>query len=134
MNDVVFLAFIFGVGMNVFIVTTIDGELNNIIENFFRELYIENMVKVSYLVNTLNIIFYMLLVLTIFSVATYIKYIFKTGLWKYWREKCLVCTVFRGLTGILRNIVETFDFTSRNNKLIFKVVIINFIVIVVIWV
>ncbi|WP_315073885.1 sensor histidine kinase [uncultured Clostridium sp.] len=82
-----------------------------------------------------NIIIWTLILYLIFAGDMLLKYIFNTGIVKYLNEKLLVIKIFKLLkkfTDSIIDYVEHIDLTDKSNKVIIKVLLINFVILSII--
>lgn len=80
-----------------------------------------------------NILFLFLVYNFIFAGVTYLKHIFVTGVTKYIKQNSLFFIVVRGFKNLFRkvlNLMLSIDFNSKIDRSIFKIVLINFALLV----
>ena len=103
-----------------------------------NELIKESIVEVSILSKYIDLLLYMgniaywfMELITVFIAIVLVKYIFSKGLKKYIIENTILCKIFKKIKGSLINIyykITNIDLNDRSNKLIIKILLINFIV------
>lgn len=114
--------------------TTITGHLNEFLLSFKLEQDFTNK-----LIIVANIAFLMFLYSFILAGITYIKHIFKRGIIKSFKEDTLLGKLIRWTkkrTGNLMKYLSNIDLTDKSDKIVFKIVAINFVIlsgISVIW-
>lgn len=106
--------------------------LNNteIVEAFSKYDISENFIK--YGINILNIVYWMLIFIAIFGAMQLIKYIFGKGIINYIKENTLTGRLVIHLINKAKEIFENIsriDLKEEGNKYIFKVVLINFVIV-----
>ncbi|MDV4150548.1 sensor histidine kinase [Clostridium sp. AL.422] len=82
-----------------------------------------------------NIAYWFLLLITSFTAVVFIKYIFNKGLKNYIKENTIICKILKRIKGFWRKIYTqliNIDLNSKSNKLIIKLLTINFIVLALI--
>ena len=88
-----------------------------------------------WLINIANILIWFIIIYLIFAGDMLLKHIFNTGLVKYFKENLLIIKIIKSLKKGSDNLIyyiEHIDLTDKSNKVIIKVLVINFLVISVI--
>jgi len=88
-----------------------------------------------WLINIANILIWFIIIYLIFAGDMLLKHIFNTGLVKYFNENLLIIKIIKSLKKGSDNLIyyiEHIDLTDKSNKVIIKVLVINFLVISVI--
>ncbi|AWK53093.1 sensor histidine kinase [Clostridium beijerinckii] len=88
-----------------------------------------------WLTNIANMLIWIIAIYLIFAGDMLLKHIFKTGLVKYFKENLLIFKIIKSLKRWSNNLIEYIehiDLTDKSNKVIIKVLAINFLVISVI--
>lgn len=84
---------------------------------------------------SINIILWSIIIFAILSGAMLIKHIFKTGFIKYFKENLLVVKIFRLLKKWVNKSIKymsNVDLNDKSNKLIIKILAINFVALIII--
>lgn len=111
---------------------TLSGDIVKVLTNEFMNYSTAN--KINYFG---NIFAWFLILSFILSEITLIKHFFKTGILNYIRQKSLIVRFYRFVKRNLLGLVNEIDLTDKSDKFIFKIVIINFAIILffcIIWV
>lgn len=110
--------------------TIIETLQNTLIQNLVSS-DIKQEIK-SFITITINIIVWIITIYSIFAGDMLLKHIFNTGLVKYLKENLLIIKLLNVLkkgTNNLIDYVEHIDLTDKSNKVIIKVLVINFLVV-----
>ena len=111
---------------------TLSGDIVKVLTNEFMNYSTAN--KITYFG---NIFTWFLILSFILSEITLIKHFFKTGILNYIKQKSLIVRLYKFVKRKLVGLVNEIDLTDKSDKFIFKVVMINFAIILffcVIWV
>lgn len=113
--------------------TIIETLQNTLIQNLVRS-EIKQELK-NFITVIVNIIVWTITIYSIFAGDMLLKHIFNTGLVKYLKENLLIIKLVKSLRKLINNLidyVEHIDLADKSNKVIIKVLVINFLVVSVI--
>lgn len=112
----------------IVIMNTINGSLTE----FVREGFSLNMSNV--IVYLINLIYYLIIFAILFLETTIIKHMFREGVRKYFRERCLLLAILRGVRDWFHKIftsIRNVDLRDNQNKELLKIVLINFVAVII---
>lgn len=128
---------IFGVGACFIAIlssgTVLDTLRNTLIKNIMGLSVTPNVENIIVII--INIIVWMITIYSIFAGDMLLKHIFNTGLTKYLKEKLLIIKIFKAVKKYSNDLiyyVEHIDLTDKSNKVIIKLLSINFVILSVI--
>lgn len=117
-----------GMSPEIIIMNTLNGSFTEVVREGF------SMHMSDVIVYLANVIYYIIIFAMLFLETTMIKHIFHEGIRKYFRERCLLLAILRGIRNGFRKVFDSIrnvDLRDNQNKKLLKIVLINFAVVTI---